>query len=89
MLIDILPPFTTQLGRANVRALDLAAKQGLPAIRKVVRDILKDIPARSRLLIPEMLAPVATVALVLKARSKRIVPVWWDGKSYQLFPRGN
>ena len=55
-----------------------------------IRTALATLPPRSRFLVPEMLSPVVTVSLVLKARAKRLVPVWWDSASreYKLFPRG-
>jgi hypothetical protein len=54
-----------------------------------IRKILSQVPPRSRFLVPELLIPVVTVSLVLKARAKRLVPVWWDSASrqYKLFPR--
>lgn len=54
-----------------------------------VREALKDVPSRSRVLIPDFLEPVFTISLVLKARARRLVPVWWDSMSreYKLFPR--
>lgn len=54
-----------------------------------IRHILSKLPPRSRFLVPELQSPVVTVSLVLKARAKRLVPVWWDSVSreYKLFPR--
>ena len=54
-----------------------------------IRTALSKLPPSSRFLVPELLSPVVTVSLVLKARAKRLVPVWWDSVSreYKLFPR--
>ena len=71
------------------RGLDLPRPMTQMERNKRIRTALASLPPRSRFLVPELLSPVVTVSLVLKARAKRLVPVWWDSSSreYKLFPR--
>ena len=77
----------TILTIAEKDAKELDGAKSLQTLAARARRILETVPPRSTLLIPNFLAAPASVALVLRARAKSIVPVWWNGAEYLRFPR--